>query len=206
MHDTSTDTVTMNAAQNRQQEFCVDPQFLNRWSPRAMTGEGIPRAELMQLFEAARWAPSSYNSQPWRFIFAEREGKYWLQFCNLLGDFNRTWAERAAVLVVIVSRTTFEKEGKPSVTHAFDCGAAWGYLALQGSLLGLIVHGMQGFDYVRARVDLSVPDGYEIHAMAAVGRPGRKSDLSPQMQEREIPSDRKPLAQTVCEGMFNFLQ
>ena len=130
------------------------------------------REELMQLFEAARWASSSYNGQPWRFLYAEPHGADWQKFLGLLIEFNQKWCAAAAALVVVVSRTTFEMNGKPSATHAYDCGSAWGYLALQGSLQGLVVHGMQGFDYDRARSELNVPVDHEVLAMAAIGKPG----------------------------------
>lgn len=198
------DVVKMNAAGVRQAEHQAHAQFLNRWSPRAMSGESIPREELMQLFEAARWAPSSYNAQPWRFLFAERTSPDWQKFLGLLIEFNQTWCAGAAALVVIVSRTTFEMNGKPSVTHSFDTGAAWGYLALQGSLQGLVVHGMQGFDYDRARSELNVPADHEVMAMCAIGKPGRISELPPKIQEREVPSGRKTLKEIVCEGSFHF--
>jgi nitroreductase len=197
-------TVRMNASEVRKPECPVDKLFLDRWSPRAMSGESISNEELMTLFEAARWAPSSYNAQPWRFLYARRDTENWPLFFNLMIEFNQGWTKNAAVLLVMVSRTTFEKNNKPSVTHAFDAGAAWGYLALQGALRGLVVHGMEGFDYARARRDLLIPEGYEVHAMAAIGKPGRKEDLPPELQQREIPSDRNKLAQIICEGKFKF--
>ncbi|HVU87609.1 MAG TPA: hypothetical protein VHD36_09830, partial [Pirellulales bacterium] len=107
-------------------------------------------------------------------------------------------------LVVVVSRKNFEMNNKPSVTHSFDTGAAWGYLALQGSLQGLVVHGMQGFDYDRARTELAVPDDHEVMAMCAIGKPGHVSDLPADIQAREQPSGRKTLAEITCEGSFHF--
>lgn len=197
-------TVKMNASEVRKPEHAIDKLFLDRWSPRALSGEPIADKELLGLFEAAKWAPSSYNGQPWRFLYAHRDTDNWPFFFNLLVEFNQTWTKDAAVLVVMISCATFEHNNKPCVTHAFDAGAAWGYLALQGSLRGLVVHGMQGFDYEKAKRDLQIPDGYEVHAMAAIGKPGRKEDLSPELQQREVPSDRKKLAQIICEGKFNF--
>ena len=182
----------------------VDKLFLDRWSPRALSGEPITHKELLGLFEAAKWAPSGSNGQTWRFLYAHRDSVNWPIFFNLLVEFNQSWAKNAAVLVVVISRTTFEHNNKPCITHAFDAGAAWGYLALQGSLRGFVVHGMAGFDYDKARSELQIPEGYEVHAMAAIGRPGRKEDLTPKLQEREVPSDRKKLAQIICEGKFSF--
>jgi nitroreductase len=185
----------------RQTEYEADPLFLNRWSPRAMSGEAIEPATLMRLFEAARWAPSSNNNQPWRFLYALRETGHWPLFFSLLAEGNRLWAVNAAALIVVSSKTTFDN-GKPSRTHSFDAGAAWENFALQGSLLGLVVHGMQGFDYDQARTLLHIPDPYQVEAMIAVGRPGTKETLPPHLAEREFPSSRKSLAQQVAEGAF----
>ena len=96
----------------RKPEYDVNPVFLNRWSPRAMSGEGISEEDLMSLFEAARWAPSANNNQPWRFVFARRDTPHWQPFLDLLVDLNRAWAFRAAALVVVVSKTTFDHNGK----------------------------------------------------------------------------------------------
>src|SRR6202789_4424283 len=164
-------TVKMNASEVRKPEHAVDKFFLDRWSPRAFSAEPIADKELLSLFEAAKWAPSGSNGQPWRFLYARRDTENWPLFFNLLVEFNQSWAKHAAVLVVIISRTTFEHNNKPCGTHAFDTGAAWGYFALQGSLRGLVVHGMAGFDYEKAKSELQIPDGYEVHAMAAVGKP-----------------------------------
>lgn len=188
----------------RKADHPIDRLFLDRWSPRAMSGEEIPEQELMPLFEAARWAPSAYNNQPWRFLYARRSSQSWPLLFDLLVEPNKVWARNAAALLLIVSKTTFDHNGKPSVTHSFDCGAAWGSLALQGALRGYVVHGMQGFDYDRARVSLKIPDDYRVEAMAAVGRPGPLESLSEELRQRESPSDRKQLAETVCEGVFSF--
>lgn len=180
----------------------VDPLFPRRWSPRAMSGEGISEEELLRLLEAARWSPSSYNGQPWRFLYARRDTPAWDTFYDLLVDFNQTWCAGAAALVVVCSRTTFERNGKPARTHSYDTGAAWMALALQGSLSGLVVHGMQGFDYDRAREALGVPEGFEVEAMAAVGRPGEVDDLPEDLRDKEKPSGRKELGEIAFEGGF----
>ena len=197
------DLVEMNASRLRRREADVSQLFLDRWSPRAMSGDRIEAVDLMSLFEAAKWAPSSYNGQPWRFLYALRKTENWDLFFGLLVESNRRWAMNASALVVIVSRTTFENTGKPSRTHAFDTGAAWGYLALQGSMRGLVVHGMEGFDYDNAQRRLEIPAGYEVQAMAAIGKPGRKQDLPRDLQSRETPSDRKKLSQLAFEGRFH---
>lgn len=177
----------------RKAQHPIDDIFLNRWSPRALSESLMHDEELMSLFEAARWAPSSYNGQPWRFMYAKRNSKFWDLFFNLLDPFNKQWAENASYLVVIVSRDTFEYNNKSARTHSFDAGSAWQNLALQASLNNLVAHGMEGFDYDRAKKELHVPDGYTVEAMIAIGKPGNKDDLSPELKKREEPSDRKPV-------------
>lgn len=186
----------------RESKFPIHPLFLDRWSPRAMSGEEIEETLLMSLFEAARWAPSSYNAQPWRFIFARKNTSQFQTMFNALVEFNQSWCKNAAVLCVMISRTKFEKNEKPSRTHSFDCGAAWENLALQGSLKGLVVHGMQGFDYEIIRKKLSIPDLYQIEAMCAIGKPGDPEDLPEEAKKKEFPSTRKPIEEIIMEGSF----
>lgn len=186
----------------RKADFPIHPHILNRWSPRAMSGEAMDDKELFSLFEAARWAPSSYNNQPWYFIYAKRNTPAWDKLFKLLVEFNQSWAKNAAALIVIISKDTFHKTGKPSHTSRFDTGAAWENLALEGAVKNLVVHGMEGFDYKKAREVLNIPEGYTIEAMAAIGKPGKKEDLPAELQEREEPSDRRPISEFVFEGSF----
>ena len=165
-----------------------------------MSGESIEEAELLQLFEAARWAPSSANTQPWRILYARRDTAHWPVFFDLLVESNRLWCERASALVVFISKSINERTGKPAITSSFVTGAAYENFALQGVISGLVVHGMQGFDYARAREILQVPEDFRVEAMAAVGRPGRAEDLPEPLRAREIPNGRRPLGETICEG------
>jgi len=192
----------IKGSDKRHADHPVDLLFLDRWSPRAMTGEGIPEEELLVLFEAARWAPSSGNNQPWRILYARRESEYWPMFFELLVESNKVWARNAAALLLFISKTTFDYNGEPYPTHSYDTGAAWENLALQGFLKGYAVHGMQGFDYDRARTTLNIPDGFRVEAMAAIGKPGEKENLPEKLQKRESPNERRSLAQTICEGPF----
>ena len=194
----------IKGSERRHADHPIDPLFLDRWSPRAMTGEGIPVDELMVLFEAARWAPSSANNQPWRILFARRDSEHWPLFLGLLVESNQVWAQHAAALLLFISKTTFDYNGKPYPTHSYDTGAAWENLALQGCLKGYVVHGMQGFDYERARTELAIPGEFRVEAMAAVGVPGNRDDLPEKLRAREEPSERRRLEQTVCEGPFRF--
>lgn len=187
---------------DRKADYPVLPVILHRWSPRAMSGEEISKEELMTLFDAARWAPSSYNGQPWRFLYAARNSSYFNTFLELLMEGNRGWCKNAAVLLVVISRNTFEANGKPERTHTYDTGAAWQNLALQGSSMGLVVHGMEGFDYEKAKKTLKIPDDFQVEAMAAIGKPAPKETLPPEQQKREAPSSRKPIAEIAMEGHF----
>jgi nitroreductase len=186
----------------RKPSFEITTLLLNRWSPRSMTGEEISQDALMSLFEAARWAPSSFNNQPWRFVYAKRNTEHWNRFFSLLNEGNKIWAKDAAALVVVLSRKNFEYNEKPSITHQFDSGAAWENLALEAASQGIVTHGMQGFDYERARQELNVPDNFDVMAMIAIGKRGPRENLPPKLQEKEFPNDRKPLQEIVMEGNF----
>lgn len=190
------------ASEKRKADHPIDQMFLDRWSPRALSGQPISEKDLMTLFEAARWAPSSYNNQPWRMVYARRDTPAWATHFGLLGDYNKAWCEKAAALILFVSKTTFDHNGQPCITHSFDTGAAWVSLAYQASLKGYVAHGMQGFDYDRAKTELAIPDGYAVEAMIAVGLPGDPEQLAPALKKSETPNDRRPLAKTICEGKF----
>ena len=186
----------------RRTDHIINTIFVNRWSPRSMTGEEIDDGVLMSLFEAARWAPSSYNNQPWRFVYSKRTGSKWSKFLDLLNEGNRIWAKDAGVLVVIISRKNFEYNEKPSITHQFDTGAAWENLALEASIRGIVAHAMQGFDYLKAREDLNIPDHFDIMAMIVIGKRGPIENLPPNLQQVEHPNDRKALKEIIMEGCF----
>ena len=120
--------------QTRQSTYNINPLILNRWSPRSMTDEELDDDTIMSLFEAARWAPSSYNNQPWRFIYAKRNTpQHWNKLFNLLAEPNKAWTKNAALLVVVISGKNFEYNEKYSITHQYDTGAAWENLALEAS-------------------------------------------------------------------------
>jgi nitroreductase len=189
----------------RKPNYPIHPLLLNRWSPRAMSGETMSDEELFPLFEAARWAPSSFNDQPWTILYAKRETPEWDLFYDLLVEFNRLWCKNAAALVVMVTRTTFEIEkmkGKPSPSHSYSTGAAWMSIALEGSARGYVVHGMSGFDYDKARTTLLIPEGHKVEAMAAIGKPGSLDMIPEQMHKQEHPSQRKELKEILRMGKF----
>ena len=191
-------------AAHRQPDYPIEPIFIRRWSPRALSGEPLSEIELLTLFEAARWAPSTYNEQEWRFLYARRETHYWQSFFDLLMDANKAWCKNAAVLVVVLARKTFAQNGKPNPVHLFDSGSAWENLALQAMTMGLVAHGMAGFDFEKARKTLRIPDEYAVAAMFALGRPGDPDQLPPELREREKISGRRPVRESICEGPFQF--
>src|SRR3954469_962620 len=196
----------MTQANSRTADYAIDALFLERWSPRAFTGEAISEPDLLTLLEAARWAPSSFNSQPWRFLYARRDTEHWPRFLGLLSTYNQSWAKNAAALLILVSKTTMLPRGAdkevPSPTHSLDAGAAWANLALQAARSGWAAHGMAGFDIPRTAAELGVPPAYKVEAAIAVGRAGAKSILPEALRAREQPSERLPLSQLVSEGNF----
>jgi len=190
---------------NRKSDFPIQQLLLSRVSYRAFNEhERLSDEELMALFEGARWAPSSYNNQPWRFVYAKRGSPSWDTLFNALVDFNKSWCKNADTLILVASRNNFEHNNKPAVTARFDTGAAWMSLALEAHARNIIAHGMQGFDYEKIKKDLQIPDSFTVEAMIAIGKPGNKENLPPDIKEKETPSSRKPLKDFISEGKFPF--
>jgi len=186
---------------SRTTKFPIDDNFLERYSPRAMSGKSISNDELTTLFEAARWAPSSQNLQPWRFIYAKRYTENFKLFLSFLMEGNRIWCEKASALVITISKKTNNK-GDLSITHSFDTGSAWENLALQATSMGLVTHGMGGIYYDLIKEKMNIPDDYSVEMMIAIGKPGIIEDLPEPLRARETPSDRKPLEEIIFEGKF----
>lgn len=170
-----------------------------RYSPRGFSERDVELETLASLFEAARWAPSSFNEQPWSFVIAERKDKNAFDgILDCLTPGNQGWAHTAAILMISVARMTFEKSGKMN-RHAFhDVGLASGFLALQASALGLGLHMMAGFDPAKARVVLSIPEGFDPVAAMALGYPLDAAAMSAEAREKAMkPRSRKPLGDFV---------
>ena len=180
----------------------VDRRFVERWSPRAFTAEEIPDAVLLACFEAARWAPSSMNAQPWRLIYAKRGSAAWPIFLEALQDRPRGWAAGAAALVVFAADTLFDVGGGlvPSPTHGFDTGAAAENFSLQANLLGWHTHGIGSFRRDAIATLLGIPERFAVQAVFAIGRLGDPASLPSPFREREQPSTRRNLDEMVMEG------
>lgn len=185
----------------REAAYEIDPIYLQRWSPRSFLEKDVPMDVLHSLFEAARWAPSAGNIQPWRFVFATSEEDR-NKFLSFIHESNVVWCKKAPVLIAVISKIEGNRPGSINRTHAFDTGTAWGFLALEAYRKGLVTHGMGGFDREKAKTILNIPDNYEIHAIVAVGYQGEVEALPESYQEREKPSGRKPIAEFITEGSF----
>jgi nitroreductase len=195
----------MKIINNRTTEYPINDIFLNRYSPRAFLGEPISKDELMTLFDAARWAPSASNIQPWRFIYTLRDTPEFEKLFSTLAEMNKTWCVKASALVLVISKKSrIDKEGniKENTCRSLDTGAAWENFALQASVMNLIAHGMAGFDYEKAKTEFNIPDDYSVEMVIAVGKHGKVENLPEPLREREKPSDRKPLEEVVFEGKF----
>lgn len=190
----------------RAPDYPADLIFVSRWSPRGFAEDQIPEGVLNTFFEAARWAPSAFNSQPWRFLYALRGHSEFERFLSPLIEFNQCWARQAAALIYLLSRKEFTAPGKTipqfSRTHSFDSGAAWANFANQATAAGWAAHGMSGFDVVKAHTELKVPEGFAVEIAIAVGRKGDGAQLPPGLLQREQPSGRSPVDDFVARGLF----
>ena len=180
------------ASRRRANTLGVLDDLIYRWSPRKMTGEPLSAADLEPLFEAARWAPSSFNNQPWRFRYAPRETEGFDILFGCLMDANKAWCRHAGCLTALVSKTTFDHNGEPMRTHAHDAGAAWHALAIEATRRNLVAHAMAGFDYDAATEALGLGDEYAVQCMIALGHPAPET-------EGEDVSDRRPVAEIAIE-------
>jgi nitroreductase len=179
----------------RTPDWDVDSMFVDRWSPRGFSGEPLTEREIHTLFEAARWAPSCYNEQPWRFVYAtEPQARARLTACLVAK--NRAWAGGAPLLMFLLARRHFQKTGAENRHAPYDAGAAWMALALQARKLGLYAHAMAGFSPDKAYETLGVSrEDYLVMTAIAVGRRGDASGLPEDLRLLESPNDRKPHAE-----------
>jgi nitroreductase len=185
-------------------EYPIHHLIANRKSGRVFSSRPVEAATIGSLLEAARWAASCSNEQPWSFIVATRgQPSGYDRLLGCLVEFNVDWAQQAPLLMLAIARLNFATSGKPNRHALYDVGQAAANLALQGSAMGLTVHQMGGFDIQKARVAFAIPEDYEPAAVLAVGYPGDPADLSDKLRKRELaPRERKPLRDFVFSGAW----
>ena len=185
-------------------ESPVHDLIRHRWSPRSFVDKAIPEDVLRSLFEAARWAPSSNNEQPWAYIVATKEDR--VNFDKILGtlvEANAAWARHAAALAIAVVELAFARNHAPNRTAQYDTGAASALLSVEATARGLAVHQMAGFDREKAREAFGIPEGWEAIAAIAIGYSGSPDSLPPKLKDRELaPRTRKPIREFVMTGSW----
>lgn len=177
----------------------VLPIVLERWSARAFSDRDVSTADLVRVFEAARWAASSSNEQPWRFLVGVRNSSTHRKIASALAGFNKEWGPTAPVLILGVTSTSFAHNGKPNAYALYDLGAASSYLTLQAAAVGLVSHQMAGFDHEAMRQLFEIPDNYALGCVIALGYQGEPATLAnEQLRAREhAPRERKSLHEIV---------
>lgn len=185
-------------------DFPVHELVRHRWSPRAFADKAIPQDVLRSLFEAARWAPSSNNEQPWAYLVAAKDDKEnFEKMLSVLVEFNAGWAKNASVLAIAVAELAFAKNNTPNRNAQYDTGAATAWLSVEATARGLFVHQMAGFDPEKARQVFAIPAGWDAIAALAIGYPGDPNSLPQRLKERELaPRTRKPLSEFVMSGRW----
>jgi nitroreductase len=180
----------------------VLPAMLSRWSPRSFADRDVSPADLKKVFEAARWAASSYNEQPWRFLIGQRNSSTYKKIFSTLIGFNQGWAAAAPVLILGVASSKFSHNGTENRHALYDLGAASSYLTLQAAALGLASHQMAGYDQASVRQAFGIPEDYVLGAVIALGYQGEPSALGQeQLIAQEItPRTRKPLSEFVLSA------
>lgn len=186
-------------------EHPIHELLARRWSPRAIDpSRPVPRDALLCLLEAARWAPSCFNEQPWRYLVFDGGDPDSLEQARDCLRPGNAWARRAPLLLLSVAKDNWDRDDKPNRHSQHDVGLASENLVLQAVALGLVAHQMAGFDSARARESFGIPDGFTPMAMIAIGYPGSIEDLPPEVREREVaPRSRKPLTQNAFAGHWD---
>lgn len=199
--------MSLTASEVNQMKFAqpstdgVLPVILERWSPRAFSDREVSSVDLKVIFEAARWAPSSFNEQPWRFFVGHRNSETYNKIAETLVPFNRAWAANAPVLILSVAKTRFSHNDSPNNYAVHDLGAADGFITLQAASMGISTHQMAGFDQARAREAFGIPEIYAIGSVMALGYQGDLSVLEEHYQGQEqSPRSRKPLNEIVLSA------
>jgi len=185
-------------------EYEILDLLRRRWSPHAFDARPVEADKLHRVLEAARWAMSSFNGQPWSYILATRDQpEAWQRLFDCLVEGNKAWAHTAPVLMLSVAALKFEHNGKPNRLAQHDVGAASAMMTIQATAEGLFVHQMAGFDTERARQTFQIPEDHEPMAAIAMGYPGDINVLPEKLKERTLaPRVRKPLSQFVFRGKW----
>lgn len=178
------------------------PAVRSRWSPRAFSDRAVSAADLRKVFDAARWAPSSFNEQPWRFIVGQRGSETYQKILSSLAEFNQLWASKAPVLILGVAKKNFSHNNTPNGFNVYDLGAAAGFLTLQATVLGLSTHQMAGYSKDAARKALGIPDEFDLGSVMTLGYQGEPATLpNEQMRSQETaPRMRKGLSEIVLSA------
>ncbi len=180
----------------------IHPVIKNRWSPRSFAPKPVSSDQLERIFEAARWAPSSFNEQPWRFIAGVKGDGTWEKLHECLVEFNQIWTEPAPVLILAIGNKLSAKGEKNSV-YQYDVGQSMAYITLQAEAEGLRSHQMGGFSKEKARKLFDIPEDYEPMVMSAIGYQDAPERLKPDFAKMEkSPRERKPLEELVFSNTF----
>lgn len=173
-----------------------------RWSPRSFSDREVEPELIQKLFDAARWAPSSYNEQPWRFIYARKqEPEHFDKLYRVMGEFNQNWAGDAPMLILTIMKEKFSKNDKPNRVAKFDLGASMAYFTFEATRYDLYVHQMAGIDPEKAREIFDIPEGYKAVTMAAVGYKGDPDSLDSDLIESEVAKrTRKDISEIAFQG------
>lgn len=179
-------------------QFSIHEAIANRWSPRSFSDQPVSKEELMPLFEAARWAASCFNEQPWRFLVGLKGDETYDKIFNTIGEFNQQWVKSAPVVVLVYAKRTFSRNDKPNAHYWYDTGQAVANLATQATHNNLYLHQMAGFGKQRAELDVIQDNDYEAICTFALGYLGDGENLSHKLKETEYSKQsRKSLDEIV---------
>jgi len=181
----------------------LHPLVRNRWSPRSFDKKAVEPAKLQRVFEAARWSPSSYNEQPWRFLVGLKSDNTWEKILQCLDEWNRLWAREAPVLILAMGKKTTTKNGEPNPAYRYDTGQAMAWLTVQAAHEGLVVHQMGGFSEPEARRLFEIPEDYEPLTVTALGYQGHAENLAEPYRKLELAGrTRKKAPELLFAGKF----
>jgi len=190
----------------RHADHPIHPVFTSRWSPRSFSDATITEEELLTLLEAARWAPSAFNAQPWRFSYALRGDPMFQPLVDSMAPMNQQWAKHASALIALSSYNLVippgATEAVPNGSHELDSGAAWACLALQATFSDWQLHGLGGINFEQAALAINLPAQHQLHMLIAVGKRGDPSVLPDALRQRELPNPRKPIRELAIRGKF----